>query len=691
MKYGKNLLFCCLFACLLCLTPSQASEERIIKIATTLDHGFFYLEENGALSGYNYEYLQLIAQHTGWQYEYIIVDEGDSEASYAKATALLQAGEVDLIGTMQRDEVNEALYEFPLSYTGVMRHCLYSSANNYEITQDNYFSRENLSIALIENDPINEIYPEVRVLQDIPFDIVYAKDQAEAMELLLTEQVDTLITTDTSADSWMLTYLTTINHTPFYFVADKGNITLTEELNQAILNLEVEEPDVHQRLLGEYFNFTHSGDILLTSEEMTALDDYDYLTVGFLKLFEPYQFYVSDDIPPTGISVDILDYIAGIIDMEFRYVWVEDNADIIQKLESQEIDMVATVPLNYDIGFQLDVILSRPYLSNGTTWLTRNNETTEEAKYHLVSGNIPYYSTESISSTMEIEPALLELSEKGEYSIFCDPNVSKYYLQVLDLGNIQSQTVSNISSEISLGIGKHLGTTIVGLLNHAMLHLDPFALDEIVHNHVSYQNDEMTVREFFKKYSLSILSLMTVIFSVILWFLLFQARKFRTLSQQDSLTKLYNAGYFHRYAEEAVKKSENGGLILIDIDYFKQVNDTYGHHAGDNIIILVATTLTNYFRTSDKVARLGGDEFVILIENHCHDEELKRRFSCILEDLTKKEIPVTLSIGAYLFETPHSYKQLYHMADQELYTVKEKGRNGFSLRRDTDKDESLSP
>lgn len=681
MKQGKRIFF--FFACLFCLAnqTSHANEERIIRIATTLDHGFFYLEENGQLSGYNYEYLQMIAQHTGWVYEYVVIDEGSSQANLEKATELLSQGEVDLIGTVFRDETTEELYEFPVSYTGVVRYCLYSSANNYEITQDNYFSRDSLSIALVEGEEVNEFYQDVRALSEIPFQVQEAESYAQSLEMLLTEQVDTIITTDTSAESWMLSYLTTIDHTPFYFVAQKGNTSLTAELNQAVLNLGIEEPDMHQRLLGEYFAFSHSGDILLTAEEVLALEEYDYLTVGFTKTLAPYQFYSSDDIPPTGISVDILDCISHIIGVEFRYVWVDGNQDIIDKLASQEIDLVATLPLNYTIGHDLDVILSRPYLSNGTTWLTRQNETTDEAKFHLVSGNIPYYEVENLETTLEIETAIRNLSEEGEFSVFCDPNVSKYYLQVLNFDNIQSLTVSNISSEICLGIGKHLSTTIVGLLNHSMLHLDPFEVDQIVHNNVTYHDDEMTAREFFKKYSITILYCVTVIFLVILWVLLVHARKFRKLSQQDSLTKLYNAGFFHRYGEESVKKLEKGGLILIDIDYFKDVNDNYGHQAGDGIIISVANTLQKYFRTSDKVARLGGDEFVILLENYCEQEEIQRRFTQILAELADQErkIPVTLSIGAYLFDSPPSYKELYQRADQELYKVKEKGRNGFSV------------
>ncbi len=158
-------------------------------------------------------------------------------------------------------------------------------------------------------------------------------------------------------------------------------------------------------------------------------------------------------------------------------------------------------------------------------------------------------------------------------------------------------------------------------------------------------------------------------------------KKLEVKSQQDSLTKLYNAGYFHEYAEEKVVQLDNGCLILIDIDFFKDVNDTHGHQAGDTVLKNVAKTLEKQFRSNDIIARLGGDEFVILLEKEVAKEFLEERCKNILEELSAEhhEVPVSLSIGGYIFKEPKEYKDLYKLADEILYKVKEKGRNGFEF------------
>ncbi len=160
-------------------------------------------------------------------------------------------------------------------------------------------------------------------------------------------------------------------------------------------------------------------------------------------------------------------------------------------------------------------------------------------------------------------------------------------------------------------------------------------------------------------------------------------KKLQKISEQESLTKLYNAGYFHKYAENRVKDLEGGCLVLIDIDYFKQVNDTHGHQAGDTVIKDVAKVLEKYFRSNDTIARLGGDEFVILLEKEVAIEFLEARAKSILHDLASNDyaVPVSLSIGGYIFNKPMTYKELYLLADKALYKVKEKGRNGYLFEK----------
>lgn len=411
--------------------------------------------------------------------------------------------------------------------------------------------------------------------------------------------------------------------------------------------------------------------------------DYEYLTIALQKGREPYQFFSETEDSFAGISVDILEEISVIIGKEFRYIWVNSEEELKEKIANQEVDIFATMP--FDNEFQLnhyfDVVITQPYLTNAVVWLHQFNEKEVAIPYYyFISENIPFYPDDELVEIVDFEKALLTLSEKGEISIFTDPYLAQYHIQKLGITNVEMQTMTSVQSKICFGIGKHLDSAVVGLVNHALLHLDTYILDEIIYENITVQGG-LTMEEFLREHMFEIILVVCLLFLAIALFLILNAKKFKRLSQQDSLTKLLNAGFFHSYAEKSVKKVEYGGLILLDIDYFKEVNDNHGHQTGDAIIISVADTLKRYFRDSDIIARLGGDEFVILLENSCDKKDLELRLANILADLSKPErkVPITLSIGAYLFNSETEYSDLYQKADKELYKVKENGRNGYSV------------
>lgn len=653
-------------------------EKQLIKVACILDHGFFYLEENGELSGYNYDYLQKIAQYTNWEYEFVIIDEESVLSSYYKAMELMNLGEIDLIGTIYLTESNQEMFEFPENNIGISRYCLTSLANNYKLTMDNYFLKEEISVGLIRGERINEDFIALFDLRELNYNITYVDSYPEVLALFQEEKVDAILMTDTYEDSSKVSYLTTIDRLPFYFVTKKGNVELMAELDRGISSLHVVDPDVHQKLLAQYFSDNNSEEFHVSEEEKQALSEFDYINVGLLKNLPPYSIYDEDSGVFSGISVEILESISQVIGVEFRYVCANDLDDLIEKIATEEIDFCGAMPENHVVAQELNVILSNPYLTNPTLWLTVENNVTENALYHMVSDNIFYYEKENLTMVFDVESAIVDLSQTGKNSVFCEPNVAKYYLFHLGINNIESQVISNISSNISLGIGKHLDVVVASTVNSAISHLDSYETEEIVLDHMTFTT-EVTFLTFLEKYADFFKTVLSIILLFILVGLLYNSNKFKQLSRQDSMTKLFNSGYFHKFTGEKVKRVSRGCLILVDIDYFKQVNDNYGHQKGDEIIQFVAQSLKRRFRQNDMVARLGGDEFAIFLETACKQSELEAKFSNLLEDLKDNStgVPISLSVGGYIFTEMTKYEDLYNFADKNLYKVKEQGRNGF--------------
>lgn len=159
----------------------------------------------------------------------------------------------------------------------------------------------------------------------------------------------------------------------------------------------------------------------------------------------------------------------------------------------------------------------------------------------------------------------------------------------------------------------------------------------------------------------------------------------RELSLRDALTGLYNRRYFTEKLNEHFVQLARGraslGLILLDIDHFKKVNDTLGHAAGDAVLVGVAKLLREQVRDSDIVARHGGEEFAILLPQHDLGRTLKiaeriraaveRQVWTVLEGTSK----VTLSIGVAMSASCLDADDLLRQADAQLYEAKRQGRN----------------
>jgi len=156
----------------------------------------------------------------------------------------------------------------------------------------------------------------------------------------------------------------------------------------------------------------------------------------------------------------------------------------------------------------------------------------------------------------------------------------------------------------------------------------------------------------------------------------------------DSLTGVYNHGYFLKRLAEQAKETTNAktplSLIMLDIDYFKQYNDTYGHLVGDRILNSLCTAIKQHIKQGDAVGRWGGEEFIISLPNATGEQatQVAKRISATMaalrvEDREQRTVPVpTVSQGIGMFpsEADEIYR-LIDLADRRLYIAKERGRN----------------
>ncbi|KKM12469.1 hypothetical protein SY88_03465 [Clostridiales bacterium PH28_bin88] len=177
--------------------------------------------------------------------------------------------------------------------------------------------------------------------------------------------------------------------------------------------------------------------------------------------------------------------------------------------------------------------------------------------------------------------------------------------------------------------------------------------------------------------------------------LLTRLESFKDWAWRDELTRVYNRRYLHRRLEEEVARAQrsNGrfSLAMIDIDLFKNVNDSFGHRVGDEVLRFLVARMTETLRVADVICRYGGEEFVVILpdtplpEGHLALERLRQAVQAEPLELpgSPMRIPFTISAGVAGFpEDGCTGEELLDAADTAMYRAKEAGRNTVLLSRE---------
>ena len=165
------------------------------------------------------------------------------------------------------------------------------------------------------------------------------------------------------------------------------------------------------------------------------------------------------------------------------------------------------------------------------------------------------------------------------------------------------------------------------------------------------------------------------------------ATMMKRLAETDALTGISNRGAGEAGIRSLMRQSRSGLFLLIDLDNFKHINDSYGHAVGDRILTATAACLREAFRDNDIVCRFGGDEFVIFAQSVRDPEDGERCIHRVMERFLGlrlpelPSLPVSVSIGATFFppESRKTFEEIYREGDQALYAAKQGGKSSYAF------------
>jgi len=454
------------------------------------------------------------------------------------------------------------------------------------------------------------------------------------------------------------------------------------------------------------YKFDSTDDLQLTRDEEKYIKNNKIIRMCNNAVLAPIEFANNGDYDDMrGISIDILKLIENEFDIKFINIKTENWTQSQEYLKDKRCYILPSAIKSISTSKYAN--FTTPYLETKSAIFTK-----KDSAYYVSFDDV---SDRSIS--------LVKNSGVSEYLLTKYPK-----LKIMEVDSAQKamKSVENgkvyFTTELS-----EVGIEILREYALDSIHIAGY-VDNIYKIRIAVRNDDILLLNILNKYISTItdkqhkqiytkwvkplikekvidhtlvwqiiLVSILIILIILYWYLktlkinkklLETEKKLKLLASTDSMTKLYNRRFFLSTSEHTLELSKRNksstSVIILDIDDFKKVNDTYGHKVGDDVIVTLASLLTKYTRRSDMVCRWGGEEFTILLpetnlkgalniaEKIRHETE-----KLYINTFSDKKLKFTVSIGVSLIDKQGdlTIENSIHRADEALYEAKHNGKN----------------
>ncbi len=367
-------LLCLALSALLLATfclPAQAAaaEEEpaeILRVGFFAFSGYHTIEEDGRRSGYGYEFLQRLAIHGGWSYEYIGYD-----SSYAGALDMLRSGEVDIVTSVSKTPQREEEFLFSDQSIGVNATIFTVKSGNQDIVEGDYATYDGITVGMLEGNSKNANFERFAAEHAFTYEPVYFADQDELTAALQSGEVDAAVTGSLRLleNEWLLE---SFDASPFYICTRKDRTDLMARINAAINDMDLHDPNWRDTLHEKYYSTDQGGLIIMNAGERAFLEEHRASGVPLRLLFNPERipYCYFRDGQAQGILPSIFDALARRLGLNYEFIPVKDRNEYYALRAEGAADIVLDFSGDYYLAEEEGYKITVPYFQTNFARLT---------------------------------------------------------------------------------------------------------------------------------------------------------------------------------------------------------------------------------------------------------------------------------------------------------------------------------
>jgi len=695
--------------------PELTTEEKVflrknpvLKVDNLKHWPPFNFRENGRPKGFCVDYMNLLAEKLSIGLEYA------AGSDWGEFMDLLQAGDLDCLCDIVETPNRRKTIAFTDPYFTIFSGIVVRKGNErFTNLKDLAGKQVAVPADFYYQELFERHYPELRVMPEKDtLSCLKAVSSGKAEAALSEKPVfDYLITEHFLTDLKSVPIMDSrhFENTPVSIGVPKDRTILRDILQKAMDKVTREERvRLYRRWLNQEAPEPGTPKILLSPRERQWLEEKEELRIAVHPSWLPFE-EIDESGSCRGIAADIIDLLAERIGIPFRVIPTESWQESLAAMENGRCDLLSSV--SNSNPEQRGFVVSKPYIKSVNVMVVRNGQPYIPELHALEGKRVAIVDNNPTASYLEehfpriqlqfypdLDQALQSVSKaKTDAAMGSLHRVSH---AIHEIGLYDLKIAGQTPYKKSLGLGIRSDDLVLNsIMNKALESLTEREVSRITKKWLSVRYD----KGFDTILLLQILGAAALLLSLFLFWnrklarlnrklgaaheaLTIKSRGLERLSITDPLTGIFNRMKFEDILLNEIKRVQRTGqpfsVIMLDVDHFKEINDSCGHQAGDSVLQELAEFLQASVREADTLGRWGGEEFLILCP------ETTGKGAAVLAEhlralIAAKKISmagrVTCSFGVAEYRPGEGENQLLSRVDRAMYRAKKGGRNRVEL------------
>lgn len=642
------------FVCLFVGSRVYATERRTVRVAFFPMDGYHIINKDGSYGGMDVAYLAEVANYTSWDMEYVVCE------SWSDALDKLANKEVDLVGSAQYSAERAEIYTYADLSSGYTFGVIATNAGT-DTAYEDFHAMKDFRFGMVENYVRKAEFLEYMYFNGIENpNIIEYETTAEMHAALDAGEVDAYVHTFTEVVEGQR-LLGRFAPRPFYYITYQGNDDLVRELNQAIVDVKMNRPELETELMNQYYYDRFDKAILLTTEEKQYLERKKTIRVGYLDGYYPFSYVVDGEFK--GLTKVLLDSSLSITGLEVEYVQLESRQAARVALAEGSIDIFAYSTDQEAVLKQHGLKSICDYVEVPLVLAMDKSGKMDEVKTIATVSfleekvkNAPVTAGTDVI-TFENQQECIDALDAGEVdAVICNGYFVENLMRTdLKYDDMQIKTVLNIDYSISIAIPGDQ-TQLTDILEKVVAEIDSKMINEYMIKEITYPL--VTLVSFIEEHSVVIIGILIAIIGLIVLVVvqkLADSRKIQNLMYKDTKMNIWNLNYFTYWGEHKLlpEQKNNYAIACLNITNFRRYNIIYGWSAGERLLEATVEELRAFVVKEKEIcARNQGDRFVLLL-NYTEEADFMKRIEGLkdkMEARINKESGDVLKvqIGVYL-------------------------------------------